>query len=72
MLDGEPCGDLATEVDHVRAGDDHNDYNLQALCGYHHRRKSAQEGKAASEAKRAEIGSRFRRGEAHPSDLSAG
>lgn len=69
MSDGEMCGDLATDVDHVRAGDDHSDYNLQALCGWHHQRKSSQEGHAASAAKRAEVASRFRRSERHPSEL---
>lgn len=38
-----PCGETATEVDHIRAGDDHSMGNLQALCSYHHRRKTASE-----------------------------
>lgn len=45
--DGHRCGVLATEVDHVRRGDDHRDANLRSLCTYHHRRKTGREGQAA-------------------------
>lgn len=37
------CGAQATDVDHVRAGDDHSLGNLQALCRACHRRKTAAE-----------------------------
>lgn len=42
------CGEWATDVDHITAGDDHDLANLQALCGPCHRAKSAREGAAAS------------------------
>jgi 5-methylcytosine-specific restriction enzyme A len=38
------CDDLATDVDHIRprrAGGPDSSDNLQALCGPHHRRKTA-------------------------------
>lgn len=41
------CGEPATEVDHVIAGDDHAPVNLRSLCVHHHRRKSSVEGNAA-------------------------
>ena len=37
------CGQAATDVDHVRRGDDHRPANLQSLCGYHHQQKTAKE-----------------------------
>jgi len=44
---GHRCGAPANQVDHVEAGDDHSDGNLQALCRWHHARKSSAEGAAA-------------------------
>ena len=44
---GTLCGEHATEVDHVRRGNDHSDANLRALCDWHHGRKSSAEGNAA-------------------------
>lgn len=41
------CLGTATEVDHIRPGDDHSDDNLQAACTWCHRRKSSAEGNAA-------------------------
>lgn len=49
------CGRRATDVDHkVRPaeGGTDDDSNLQALCQWHHRRKTGQEGGAASGAAR--------------------
>lgn len=60
---GTICGELATEVDHVVAGDNHALTNLQAICTWHHRRKSSAEGAAA----RPKFESRLRKQEAHPS-----
>ena len=48
----QSCGDAATEVDHVEAGDDHDLSNLQALCTPCHRAKSAREGNAVMQATR--------------------
>jgi 5-methylcytosine-specific restriction protein A len=44
---GSVCGRPATDVDHIRRGDDHSLSNLQALCGDHHAAKSSAEGNAA-------------------------
>jgi nitrite reductase/ring-hydroxylating ferredoxin subunit len=45
--EGRLCGEWANQCDHVVAGDDHDLDNLQALCQWHHARKSSQEGAAA-------------------------
>ncbi|ROR95503.1 hypothetical protein EDD28_0056 [Salana multivorans] len=63
---GQPCGEPATEVDHIRPGDDHSAENLRALCSWHHAKKSALEGNRAKARLRREIGARFRRQEIHP------
>lgn len=44
---GAKCGEPATDVDHINPGDDHSYANLQALCRWHHARKSSAEGAAA-------------------------
>lgn len=41
---GKRCLRPATDVDHVHRGDDHSYGNLQALCAYHHAKKTAREG----------------------------
>jgi 5-methylcytosine-specific restriction endonuclease McrA len=41
------CVGHATEVDHIKRGDDHSDSNLQPACQPCHARKSALEGAAA-------------------------
>jgi 5-methylcytosine-specific restriction enzyme A len=64
--DGRPCGDHATEVDHIKPGDDHRPENLQAICSWHHQRKSSREGGQANAAKRRANANRFRRTEEHP------
>jgi 5-methylcytosine-specific restriction protein A len=45
------CTTVSTQVDHVRAGDDHRYINLQGACAPCHARKSAGEGTAAHRAK---------------------
>lgn len=61
---GYRCAERATDVDHIVRGDDHDLGNLQALCGWHHRQKTAVE---AAEARRAKPRrSRFHEGEPHP------
>lgn len=42
------CTGRATQVDHIKHGDDHRDSNLQAVCGPCHGRKSGREGGTAS------------------------
>lgn len=69
--DGRKCGWKATDVDHRRPGDDDSTDNLQALCGYHHKRKSSSEGARAGWDKRAAIRERFaRQPEPHPGSLA--
>ncbi|AXQ61058.1 HNH endonuclease [Streptomyces phage Hank144] len=63
---GARCVSSATDVDHIVAGDDHSLGNLRALCSYHHKIKSSQEGAAATNARRRQIASRFKRTEQHP------
>ncbi|MFI9721515.1 HNH endonuclease signature motif containing protein [Streptomyces sp. NPDC052396] len=52
MDTGTLCGLLATDVDHIEPGDNHDAGNLQALCRFHHAKKSATEGANAANAKR--------------------
>jgi 5-methylcytosine-specific restriction protein A len=47
MRNGQRCHDKATDVDHIRPGADHRPANLQALCAWHHKRKTAAEAAAA-------------------------
>ena len=64
--DGVRCEELATDVDHIRPGDDHDDSNLRSLCDWHHLKKSSGEGGAARAAARRRVNRRFRRSEPHP------
>ncbi|QOI66988.1 HNH endonuclease [Microbacterium phage GardenState] len=59
---GHLCGAPANQVDHVIPGDDHDEDNLQALCRWHHDRKSSAEGNAAKKPRP----SRRREPEKHP------
>lgn len=43
----QPCGAPATQVDHIRPGDNNSLNNLQAICDACHRAKSSAEGNAA-------------------------
>jgi len=49
---GAPCGAYASECDHINDRTDHRMSNLQALCPWHHLRKSGQQGGRASQAAR--------------------
>ncbi|GGN40200.1 hypothetical protein GCM10010109_68990 [Actinoplanes campanulatus] len=64
--EGKRCTEQATEVDHIRAGDDHRDSNLRAICGWHHQQKSSREGGEAYAANRRRQAAKFKRTEAHP------
>lgn len=63
---GRVCGRHATQVDHIRPGDDHSDSNLRAICAECHGKKSSAEGNEAMRKRRSEISQRFRRTERHP------
>nr|WP_030287073.1 hypothetical protein [Streptomyces catenulae] len=63
---GVRCIEPASDVDHIRPGDDHREANLTSLCGWHHRVKSSREGAAAKAAARRRHGRKFRRTEKHP------
>lgn len=65
MSNGFECGEPANQVDHIIPGDDHDEANLQALCRWHHARKSSEEGAAARQPR----ASRTRRPERHPGAL---
>ena len=62
------CGrEGATEVDHIRRGDNHDPGNLQAAHSVCHRAKTAAEsGHASGAARRARAMARFRPEEPHP------
>ncbi|GAU67317.1 hypothetical protein SSP35_04_04050 [Streptomyces sp. NBRC 110611] len=62
---GARCTAPATDVDHILPGDDHDPVNLQALCRWHHARKSSAEGAAA----RGRRPSRRRPERPHPGQL---
>lgn len=63
---GQRCPELATDVDHVKPGDDHSLSNLRSLCSWHHNRKSGAEGAQARAAIRRRNGKKFKRTENHP------
>ena len=44
---GVKCEAPANQADHKEPGDDHSLENLEALCRWHHARKSSREGAAA-------------------------
>lgn len=59
----EGCTRVASEVDHIIAGDNHHPTNLQAACTRCHARKSATEGAQARAHRHA---ARYRPPEPHP------
>lgn len=59
----EGCRTIATDVDHIVAGDNHAPENLQAACSWCHNRKSSREGNTA---RRRKAERRFRPVERHP------
>lgn len=62
---GALCGHAANQVDHIQRGDDHDYDNLQALCRWHHDRKSSAEGAAARRPR----ATQRRESEPHPGAL---
>lgn len=69
QADDTRCPEPATDVDHVRRGDDHRETNLTSLCGWHHREKSSREGAEAAAVKRRRAHYKFRRVEKHPGEI---
>lgn len=67
------CPGVATDVDHIKRGDDHSDSNLQSLCADHHKQKTAREGHLAYNAQRRAQQKRIERDfgnqEPHPGTL---
>jgi 5-methylcytosine-specific restriction endonuclease McrA len=53
QIRGPRCTHRATQIDHIRPGDDHSLTNLQAACKNCHADKSAAEGVSARSQKRA-------------------
>nr|WSZ97260.1 HNH endonuclease [Streptomyces sp. NBC_00857] len=64
MRGGSRCLATATDVDHIGDRRDHTDNNLQSLCRWHHKRKTAAESAAARRTKRRPL--RRRPAERHP------
>lgn len=69
LSSGAICGEVAVDVDHIRAGDDHSLSNLRCICDWHHKEKSSREGGQAYYAKLKRSRAKFRRVEAHPGML---
>jgi hypothetical protein len=70
---GERCKDPAVDVDHIINNDDHSYFgpgdprnNLQAICDWHHKKKSGAEGLVAKAAAIRRAGKKFVRTETHP------
>ncbi|QEQ94034.1 HNH endonuclease [Streptomyces phage Saftant] len=63
---GTRCSELATDVDHIKPGDDHSESNLRSLCSWHHGKKSGAEGGTAARKNWRRQDRKFRRTEDHP------
>lgn len=48
---GVKCDQHGNQVDHIERGDNHDLTNLQTLCEWHHKQKTAQEAAEARKAK---------------------
>lgn len=62
----ERCKEPAVDVDHIINNDDHSESNLQAICEWHHDKKSGSEGARARAAAIRRTSKKFVRTEAHP------
>lgn len=58
---GKECKSKATDVDHILRGDNNSLDNLQSLCTYHHRYKTAKEGNLAKNLKERELKAKYLR-----------
>lgn len=61
---GIPCEIRGNQVDHIERGDNHDLSNLQTLCEFHHKQKTAKEAAEARAAKG--YPTQKRPGETHP------
>lgn len=68
QIQGPGCSRTATDVDHIRRGDNHDPRNLQSLCAACHKAKTQRE---SAEAIRRRRELRLRPAEKHPGDISA-
>lgn len=66
LEDDTRCGEYATEVDHKEPSGSDEDWNLEAICSWHHGKKSSSEGGEAQAKERRRINRSFRRTEKHP------
>lgn len=66
---GARCTEPATQCDHIVAGDNHDYSNLQALCAWHHARKTAGEGAEGRRKAQADRPSTKRPTPRHPGEL---
>lgn len=57
------CKGIATDVDHIARGDNHDPANLRSACSACHKKKTSAE---ATEARRRKKARRFRPTERHP------
>ena len=66
---GRKCLEPATEVDHMKRGDDHDLLNLQSLCHRHHNLKTQREAAEARALNRERVSSSYRRRDVpHPDE----
>lgn len=67
---GVRCAEEATDIDHVKHGDDHSLDNLRPICRRHHKTKSSSEGWEALRRQkriaRARAEKKFGHNEEHP------
>jgi len=67
QIRGPRCLGTATDVDHIKRGDNHDDGNLQSACSPCHNTKTS----AESIAQRSKLRSRrFRPAERHPGSMA--
>lgn len=66
VTNGIRCAEAGTEVDHVGDRHDHGPGNLQALCRWHHARKTGAQGSSSPNRQRWTLA---RPAEKHPGSL---
>ncbi|RYH30026.1 MAG: HNH endonuclease [Alcaligenaceae bacterium] len=66
QIEGPGCTGPATDVDHIRRGDDHSPENLRAVCSHCHSKKTSAEGHSRKQELRAR---RSRPRDRHPGSM---